>query len=107
MNNTDSDDLLEANFEITLLYDFYGELLTKKQRDFFELYYMENLSINEIAKNGNISRQAVWEQILRVKDKLVSYEAKIGYLDFYKKSMQDKHMLTEVIKWLLTISRQN
>lgn len=75
------DDLVE----LTLMYDFYGELLTGKQRRVFELYYMENHSLNEIAENHGISRQAVSELLGRVKAKLMEYEKKVGYLAFYQK----------------------
>ena len=75
------DDLLE----MTMLYDFYGELLTKKQRSMFELYYMENHSLGEIAKNQGVSRQAVFDGLKKVKAKLFDWEKKVGYMAFYEK----------------------
>ena len=44
-------------FRMTMLFDFYGELLTERQKEFYELYYDEDLSLSEIAENYGISRQ--------------------------------------------------
>lgn len=60
------------------LYDFYKELLTKKQQEYFESYYFDNLSLGEIADNNKVSRNAVYHQLKIVEDKLCSYEEKLG-----------------------------
>ena len=54
----------EAVFR-TMLFDFYGELLTDKQREYFDLHYNEDLSLAEIAQSEGITRQGVWDIILR------------------------------------------
>lgn len=46
-------------YRMTMLFDFYGELLTQRQREFFDLYYNEDLSLGEIAENNDITRQGV------------------------------------------------
>ena len=46
-------------FRMTMLFDFYGELLTERQKEFYQLYYDEDLSLAEIAENYGISRQGV------------------------------------------------
>ena len=56
------------------LYDLYGELLTDKQREYFEDYYFNNLSFSEMAENYQVSRNAVFRQIHIVKEKLDQYE---------------------------------
>ena len=48
---------------ITMLYDFYGQLLTERQRDFVELYYGQNLSLGEIAGEFNVTRQSVHDTL--------------------------------------------
>ena len=64
----------------SLLYDFYGVLLTDKQREVMELYHEENFSIVEIAKELNVSKQAVYDN-LRKSDKILrDYEAKLGLM---------------------------
>ena len=52
-------------YRMTMLYDFYGELLTERQKEFFDLYYNEDLSLSEIAENSGISRQGVRDVIVR------------------------------------------
>ena len=56
------------------LYDLYGELLTEKQREYFEDYYFHNYSFSEMAENYDVSRNAVFKQIHIVTDKLEEYE---------------------------------
>ena len=56
------------------LYDLYGELLTDKQREYFEDYYFNNLSFSEMAENYGVSRNAIFKQIHIVTDKLNEYE---------------------------------
>lgn len=63
---------------LNLLYDSYGELLTKKQREIFELYYFNDLSLGEIAEHYAITRQGVHDIIRRTQDILNQYEEKLG-----------------------------
>ena len=55
-------------FRMTMLFDFYGELLTDRQKEFYDLYYNEDLSLSEIAENYGISRQGVRDVIVRAGD---------------------------------------
>ena len=55
-------------YRMTMLFDFYGELLTDRQKEFFDLYYNEDLSLAEIAENAGISRQGVRDVIVRAED---------------------------------------
>ena len=59
------------------LYDFYGELLTDKQKEYFEDYYFNNLSFSEMSENYDVSRNAIFKQIHIVTDKLEEYEKKL------------------------------
>ena len=52
-------------YRMTMLFDFYGEVLTDRQKEFFDLYYNEDLSLAEIAENSGISRQGVRDVIVR------------------------------------------
>ncbi len=56
------------------LYDLYGDLLTEKQREYFEDYYFHNYSFSEMAENYDVSRNAMFKQIHIVTDKLEEYE---------------------------------
>lgn len=63
---------------MTLLCDYYGELLTEKQKTCFDLYYNQDFSLAEIAENEGISRQGVHESITRAEALLRSCEEKLG-----------------------------
>lgn len=72
------DAMLEKRPLISLLYDFYGPLLTDRQRVLFELYYEQDLSLGEIAAQSGITRQGVHDSLKRAADALEGYEAKLG-----------------------------
>ena len=63
----------ELNY-LTNLYDYYKNLLTDKQRSYFEDYYFDNLLMDEIAENNNVSKNAVSKSLIEVKEKLTEYE---------------------------------
>ena len=67
-------------YRMTMLYDFYGELLTERQREFFDLYYNEDLSLAEIAENAGISRQGVRDVIVRAEGVMQDVEDKTGII---------------------------
>lgn len=64
--------------QMTLLYDYYAELLTEKQRTCFDLYYNQDLSLSEIAEEAGISRQGVHDTLARAEELLAFYEQKLG-----------------------------
>ena len=65
----------------SLLYDFYGALLTEKQASVMALYHEENLSLSEIASEFGISRQAVHDTLKKAEQALEDYEAKLKLID--------------------------
>ncbi len=70
--------VLEKLACINLLYDFYGRLLTDRQKMFVELYYCQNLSLGEIAEEYKVTRQAVYDTLKRAEQLLTGYEEKLG-----------------------------
>lgn len=76
-------------FRMTMLFDFYGDVLTERQREFFDLYYNEDLSLSEIAENYGISRQGVRDVIVRAEGVMQEIEDKTGLLRRFMQ-MQDK-----------------
>ena len=58
----------------TMLYDIYGNLLTNKQKEYFEAYYFNNLSLSELASIYNISRNAIHKQLKETIKRLENYE---------------------------------
>lgn len=71
------DEILRA----TLLFDFYGELLTEKQKNIFELFHLNDLSLTEIGSELDISRQAVRDQVKRTEKILFDYEEKLRLVE--------------------------
>ena len=67
-------------YRMTMLFDFYGELLTERQKEFFDLYYNEDLSLAEIAENAGISRQGVRDVIVRAEGIMQEVEDKTGLI---------------------------
>ncbi|MGL6197725.1 MAG: YlxM family DNA-binding protein [Lachnospiraceae bacterium] len=65
----------------SLLYDFYGELLTKHQKDIYEQFVLDDLSLSEIAADAGISRQAVHDLIKRCSKILQEYEDKLHLVE--------------------------
>ena len=70
-------------YRMTMLFDFYGELLTERQKEFFDLYYNEDLSLSEIAENSGISRQGVRDVIVRAEAAMQEVEDKTGLIRRY------------------------
>jgi predicted DNA-binding protein YlxM (UPF0122 family) len=68
---------IEKTMRVNLLYDFYGDLLTEKQRRIVEMYYVEDLSLSEIAEQVDASRQAVYDVLRRAVQQLEDYESKL------------------------------
>ena len=71
-------DLFEKNMNISFLLDFYGEVLSEKQREILDLYYNEDLSLAEIAESNGLTRQGVRHVIKKAEDELLSLETKLG-----------------------------
>ena len=67
-------------YRMAMLYDFYGDLLTERQREFYDLYYNEDLSLAEIAENYGITRQGVRDVIVRAEAYLTEIEDKTGMI---------------------------
>ncbi|OPX83911.1 MAG: putative DNA-binding protein [Pelotomaculum sp. PtaB.Bin117] len=73
--------MLEKVAWMNLLYDFYGQLLTDRQKNFIELYYSQNLSLGEIAGEFEVTRQAVHDTLKRAGQLLEEYEVKLGLVE--------------------------
>ena len=75
------------------LYDIYGQLLSDKQRRYFEWYYFEDLSLAEIAENAAVSRQAIQVMLESAVKKMVHYESVLGIA----KKQTKKNKLIDII----------
>lgn len=84
---------MSKNLDISLLLDFYGDMLTSKQREAAELYHNEDLSLAEIAQHLKITRQGVRDSIKRAESQLLDYEDKLG---LYARFVEIKEGLDEI-----------
>ena len=75
------------------LYDYYQDLFTDKQKEYFEAYYYQDLSLSEIAENNNVSRNAIHKSLNDIEEKLEFYE---NVLNLYHKSLKLKELLKDV-----------
>lgn len=89
---------MEKFVERTLLYDFYGELLTKRQRQVYENVVLEDYSLSEVAEDLGISRQGVHDMVRRCDKSLEEYEEKLHLVDRFlniQKQVKRIHQLAE------------
>jgi len=81
---------MEKRDYFIILYDFYSSLFNDKQKEYFEDYYFNNLSLAEISENVGISRNAIHKSIKLTEEKLLFYEKNLA---LYEKNV----MLNEII----------
>ncbi|MDD5926698.1 MAG: YlxM family DNA-binding protein [Firmicutes bacterium] len=98
---------MESVEKISLLYDFYGGLLTEKQRQVMELYHEENLSLAEIAQEFGISRQGVHDTLKKAEHLLTEYENKLGLVAKLMKSRRAIAEIDGIIDGLTVSARDN
>lgn len=91
-------------FRMTMLFDFYGELLTERQKEFYELYYDEDLSLSEIAEQCGISRQGVWDNIRRAEAAMRGIEEKTGLIRRFLELEKGLDRLSESVRELAEIT---
>ena len=97
---------MENRDYLVILYDYYSELFNEKQREYFENYYLENLSLAEISDNLGVSRNAIHKVIQGMEEKLLFYEEK---LELYKKNkiicdiieLEKDNKIKEMLKGLI------
>ena len=91
-------------YRMTMLYDFYGELLTDRQKEFFDLYYNEDLSLGEIAENNGISRQGVRDVIVRAEATMQEFEDKTGLIRRFQQMQDSINVIVDSAAELKTIN---
>ena len=86
----------DSRLNRSILLDYYGELLTEKQRECFDLHYNEDLSLSEIAEQLGISRQGVWDNIRRAEaaeSAMQEMEQKTGLI---RKTQENRDALSKL-----------
>lgn len=90
-------------FEKTLLFDFYSELLTDKQKQIYSLYHLDDLSLGEISEQMDISRQGVFDTLKRCEHQFNHYEEK---LHLVQKFVNNKKRAKEIYQLISSIKRK-
>ena len=91
-------------YRMTMLFDFYGELLTERQREFFDLYYNDDLSLAEIAENAGIYRQGVRDVIVRAEGIMQEVEDKTGLIRRFEQMRSHLSAIEDAAAELKTIN---
>ena len=95
---------MAKNLEITILLDFYGDMLTPKQREFLDYYYNQDLSLAEIAGNVGITRQGVRDAIKRAECQLTDMEQRLKLVERFKEVNKG---LEEIMECAARIKEEN
>lgn len=88
------------DLSVSLLLDFYGNLLPEKQLYMMEQYYQEDLSLSEIAQDSGITRQGVHDNIKRAASELKSYERKLGLTEKFADITDSANKIREIVNSL-------
>ena len=91
---------------MALLFDFYGDTLTDKQKDYFDLYHGRDLSLSEISENEGITRQGVRDVISRAEAALRELESRLGLVARYGHLLMSANKLSEAARDILEINER-
>lgn len=95
---------MEKIYEISLLLDFYGQLLSQKQYEILDLHFNNDYSLGEIAEHFNISRQGIYDNIKRGKAYLLNMEEKLGLVS---KFAEQKTKAEKILGYIKKINKEN
>ena len=90
--------------EMTLLYDYYGELLTDRQRMCFDLYHNQDYSLSEIAQELQVSRQGVYDNLSRAEALLRNMEEKTGCVH---RDLQNRKVMRKIVSAAKTLEQHS
>ena len=88
---------MAKDFEMGYLLDFYGEVLTEKQREMLRQYYNDDLSLSEIGENFGITRQGARDAIKHGETTLKELEAKVGFAARYRRVQEKLEELEQMV----------
>ena len=99
--------MFEKMIEISMLFDFYGQLLTAKQQELLKLYHEDNYSLSEIAEEYGISRQGVHDAVKKAEKALHEYENKLGLVSRFIATEKAVAVIDSEIDQLMLENSQN
>ncbi len=95
---------MEKNLEISLLFDFYGQMLSPTQQEAVNLYYNDDLSLGEVAEILSMSRQGVRDALNRAKKSLYTFEENLKLCERFSKTQSTLEKIIETADKLSDIS---
>ncbi|MBC8588813.1 YlxM family DNA-binding protein [Paratissierella segnis] len=98
---------MEKLVEIGNLYDFYGKLLSNRQHQAIEYYYIDDLSLSEIGEELNITRQGVFDTLRRAEQKLYHYEEILGLVKKFNVNQDKIREIGEISKEIRNLSDES
>ncbi len=98
---------MSKNMEISFLLDFYGDMLTEKQRSMVDYYYNEDLSLAEIAENEGITRQGVRDSIKRAEAQLLEMEERLALAARFRRMQEELLTVQENARMLRAVNDRN
>ena len=97
---------MAKDLKISFLLDFYGEMLTQKQREVIEYYYNDDLSLAEIADNEGITRQGVRDSIKRAEAQLLEMEERLGLARRFREVQAGLEQITKAAQEILDCNKR-
>ena len=97
---------MAKDMEISFLLDFYGDMLTEKQREVIEFYYNDDLSLSEIAENEGITRQGVRDSIKRAEAQLLDMEQHLGLAKRFREMCSGLEQISEAARRIQAYNKQ-
>lgn len=97
-------DIMEKLVEIGILYDFYGKLLSNRQYQAIEYYYIDDLSLTEIGEELDITRQGVFDTLRRAEQKLYHYEEILGLVKKFNVNQDRIQEISEISEEIRNLS---
>ncbi len=94
----DRGEAMDQTLRESLLMDFYGELLPKRQKDVIKLYYEEDLSLSEIAEEFGITRQGVHDALKKGQQSLAEYEKCLGLIQRFQNQRENIHEIRKALE---------
>ncbi|MBU5434878.1 YlxM family DNA-binding protein [Pseudoflavonifractor sp. MSJ-37] len=93
-------------YRMAMLFDFYGDMLTDRQKEFYDLYYNEDLSLAEIAENYGITRQGVRDVIVRAEAVLTELEDKTGIIKRFHKMQEQFDAIQKAVDQIRAVNEE-
>lgn len=107
MEDMDIDNKLKEKVELSILFDFYGELLKSHNKHIFEDYVLNDLSLSEIAEQQGISRQGVYDIVKRSSKQLKECEEKLNLVRKFEETKEKVNRIKELTKETMVSGEKN